>query len=130
MLRLLLLLLTMTFFFSAALAAPTPVRKAEPFKVHLILKTVDGRALQHSYKAGVDLQTGPIGTGTTIYVMDWNGVELVAGDVISLGSSHRRDGTGGAPCRFAKVGLANDPNQSADPVRPSQGRGGRRKPDR
>ncbi len=88
MLRLLLLLLTLPFFFSAALAAPTPVRKAEPFKVHLILKTVDGRALQPGYKAGVDLQTGPLRTITgmiiTMTVMDWNGVELVAGDVISL----------------------------------------------
>ena len=79
-----LLLLTFSLSCSAALAAPTPVRKAEPFMVHLILKTADGRALQHGYKAGVDLQTGPI---TTLTVKDWNGVELLAGDVISL-SSH------------------------------------------
>jgi hypothetical protein len=80
MLRLL-LTITLPFYFSAALAAPTPVGKAEPFKVNLILKTVDGRALQHGYKAGLDLQTGKI---TTLSVKDWNGVELVAGDVISL----------------------------------------------
>ena len=81
-----LLLLTLAFSFSAALAAPTPVRKAEPFMVHLILKTADGRALQHGYKAGIELQTGPI---TTLTVKDWNGVELVAGDVISL-SDHEK----------------------------------------
>ena len=60
------------------------VPKPEPFLLHLILKTSDGRALQHGYKAGIDLQTGPI---TVITVKDWNGVELVAGDVVSL-SSH------------------------------------------
>lgn len=34
------------FFLSSALAAPTPVRKVEPFNVYLILKTVDGRFLE------------------------------------------------------------------------------------
>ncbi len=56
------------------------------FQVNLILKTVDGRALQNNYKAGVDLQTGM--DISTMIVMDWNGVELVAGDVISLGSPY------------------------------------------
>lgn len=74
----------LAFPIAYALAAPTPVRKAEPFMLHLILKASDGRALQHGYKAGIDLQTGAI---TTLTVKDWNGVELVAGDVISL-SSH------------------------------------------
>lgn len=78
------LLFMLAFPMASALAAPTPVRKAEPFMLHLILKASDGRALQHGYKAGIDLQTGPITTST---VKDWNGVELVAGDVISL-SSH------------------------------------------
>lgn len=80
MLRLLLTII-LPFSFSTSLAVPTPVAKAQPFKVDLILKTVDGRALQHGYKAGLDLQTGKI---TTLSVKDWNGVELVAGDVISL----------------------------------------------
>ncbi len=80
MLRLLLTII-LPFSFSTSLAVPTPVAKAKPFKVDLILKTADGRALQHGYKAGLDLQTGKI---TTLSVKDWNGVELVAGDVISL----------------------------------------------
>lgn len=78
------LALVLAFPILTALAVPAPVPKAKPFMVHLILKASDGRALQHGYKPGVDLQTGAI---TVVTVKDWNGVELVAGDVISL-SSH------------------------------------------
>lgn len=82
MLKLLLTIL-LPFSFSTSLAVPTPVgkAKAQPFNVNLILKTADGRALQCGHKTGLDLQTGKI---STVTVKDWNGVELVAGDVISL----------------------------------------------
>lgn len=81
MLRLLFALMFPLAFW-APVADPAPAGKAEPFLVNLILKRADGRALQCGNKAGLELQTEQ--RITTVTVKDWNGVELVAGDVISL----------------------------------------------
>lgn len=107
---------------------------AEPFKVYLSLKASDGSYIRNGSPKNSQLLTVK-DKYTYTCLLDWNGVELVSGDVVSLWSGsgnqhvtkdptgpeyHWKDPVAGAADRFTvtKVGAAaGSPIQSGDTIR-------------